>query len=158
MKQSAADIMTTNLVVLHPGDSVQRIAAALAEHQISAAPVVDAAGHLLGMVSEEDLMRPLGTQEATRRAWWLEMLAEGEALAPEFVDYLKHQSRTAADLMTREVISVTPETPVSDIVDLLARHKIKRVPVLKDGKLVGIVSRADIIRAMARDEGVAVRR
>ncbi|MGE4481884.1 CBS domain-containing protein [Acidocella sp.] len=150
MKQTAADIMTTKLVLLRPSDSVPRIAALLGEHQISAAPVVDAQGRLLGMVSEDDLIRPLGGKVETRRAWWLEMLAEGEALAPDFLDYLKRESRTAAELMTRDVISVSPEATVEEVVDLLIRHRIKRVPVLRDGHLAGIVSRADIIRNLPR--------
>ncbi len=150
MKQTAADIMTTQLVTLHPADKVPRIAALLNEHHISAAPVVDAQGRLLGMVSEGDLIRPLGSKTASRRAWWLEMLAEGEDLAPDFLAYLKQESRTAAELMTHEVITVSPETALEEIVDLLVRHNIKRVPVLKDGQLAGIVSRADIIRTLAR--------
>ena len=150
MKQSAADIMTTKLVLLHPMDEVPRIAEILAKHQISAAPVVDQQGKLLGMVSEDDLIRPLSAKTATRRAWWLELLAEGEDLAPDFLAYLKQEVRTAGELMTREVISVSPETGVEEIVDLLARHNIKRVPVLKGGELVGIVSRADIIRTLSR--------
>ncbi len=150
MKQTAADIMTTKLVLLHPTDEVPRIAETLAKHHISAAPVVDQQGKLLGMVSEGDLMRPLSAKTAKRRAWWLDLLAEGEDLAPDFLAYLKQESRTAAELMTREVISVSPETGVEQIVDLLARHNIKRVPVLKDGQLVGIVSRADIIRTLSR--------
>ncbi|HTQ71185.1 MAG TPA: CBS domain-containing protein [Acidocella sp.] len=150
MKQSAADIMTTKLVLLHPMDEVPRIAEILAKHQISAAPVVDQQGKLLGMVSEDDLIRPLSAKTATRRAWWLELLAEGEDLAPDFLAYLKQEARTAGELMTREVISVSPETGVEEIVDLLARHNIKRVPVLKGGELVGIVSRADIIRTLSR--------
>jgi CBS domain-containing protein len=128
---------------------VGKVAKVLAEHEISAAPVVDAEGKLLGMVSEQDLMRGLGAQEESRRAWWLEMLAEGENLAPDFLEYLQQEKRTASDVMTRDVIAVTEDVSVAEIVDLLAKHHIKRVPVLRDGKVVGIVSRADIIRALA---------
>lgn len=149
MKQTAADIMTKTLVLLHPADKVPQIAAMLNDHHISAAPVVDAEGGLLGMVSEGDLIRPLGGETATRRAWWLEMLAEGEDLAPDFMAYLNQEARTAAELMTKTVITVTPETEIKDIVDTLAQHGIKRVPVVKDGRIVGIVSRADIIRTLS---------
>lgn len=150
MKLTAADIMTKTLVLLHPADKVPRIAGVLGEHHVSAAPVVDAQGKLLGMVSEGDLIRPLGGKAASRRAWWLEILAEGEDLAPDFLAYLQQESRTAAELMTREVITVTPETAVEEIVDLLARHNIKRVPVVRGDEIVGIVSRADIIRTFSR--------
>ncbi len=149
MTVTAADIMNRTPVVVHPFDNVSKVAGVLAEHGISAAPVVDAAGKLLGMVSEQDLMRRLGAHEEDRRAWWLQMLAEGEDLAPDFVEYLKQEKRTAEDLMTRDVVSVVEDTAVAEIVDLLAQHHIKRVPVLKEGKVIGIVSRADIVRAVA---------
>ncbi|MBB5373556.1 CBS domain-containing protein [Acidocella aromatica] len=149
MTVTAADIMNRNVVVVHPFDNVSKVAGVLAEHGISAAPVVDAEGKLLGMVSEQDLMRQLGAKQESRRAWWLEMLAEGEDLAPDFVEYLKQEKRTAGDLMTHDVVSVTEDVAVADIVDLLAQHHIKRVPVLREGKVVGIVSRADIIRTVA---------
>jgi CBS domain-containing protein len=151
MQQTASDIMTTKLVLLHPADRVPHIAAVLNDHHISAAPVVDTQGRLLGMVSEGDLMRPLGAKIASRRAWWLDMLAEGEDLAPDFVAYLRHNARVASELMTKSVVTVTPETQIEDIVDLLARHGIKRVPVMKDGRIIGIVSRADIIRTLSRE-------
>jgi len=148
MTVTAADIMNRNLVVVHPFDNVSQVAKVLGEHGISAAPVVDAEGKMLGMVSEEDLMHRLGTTHESRRAWWLGMLAEGEDLAPDFLEYLKMEKRTAKDIMTSEVISVTEDIPVADIVDLLVKHHIKRVPVLREDKVVGIVSRADIIRTI----------
>jgi CBS domain-containing protein len=150
MNNTAADIMTKNVIQVRPGDSVPKVAAALSAHNISAAPVVDASGKLLGMVSEGDLMRQLGAKHAMRRAWWLEILAEGENLAPDFLEYLNQEKRTAAEVMTtRNIITVTEDTPVAEIADILAQHNIKRVPVVRDGKLVGIVSRADIIRTLA---------
>jgi len=85
-----------------------------------------------------------------RRAWWLGMLAEGTDLAPEFLDYLRVDRRHAKDLMIREVVSATEGTKLSEIADLMSRHRIKRVPILRDGKLVGVVSRGDIVRALAR--------
>ncbi len=149
MGQTAADIMTTSLVLLHPGDNVPKIAATLAEHHISAAPVVDGEGRVLGMVSEGDLMRRLGAGHATRRAWWLEMLAEGEDLAPDFLEYIRQETRSAAEVMTRDVVTVPETMPVAEIADLLMQRGIKRVPVLRAGKVVGIVSRADIVRTLA---------
>lgn len=149
MTVTATDIMNRKPVVVHPLDNVSKVAAVLAEHEISAAPVVDAEGKLLGMVSEQDLMRQLGTKQESRRAWWLQMLAEGEDLAPDFIEYLKQEKRNAGDLMTHDVVSVTEDAAVADIVDLLVQHHIKRVPVLRGGKVIGIVSRADIVRAVA---------
>jgi CBS domain-containing protein len=149
MNHKAAEIMTTAVIVLHPADRVPKIAATLRDHHISAAPVVDAQGNLLGLVSEGDLIRHLGNEHATRKAWWLEILAEGEDLAGDFLDYLKEENRTASDVMSKAVVTVTEDTPVAEIVDLFAKHAIKRVPVVREGKLVGIVARSDIIRTLA---------
>ena len=150
MNRTAAEIMTkAPLIVLHPHDLVPKIASVLHDNHISAAPVVDEAGNLLGLVSERDLIRHLSNEHAERRAWWLEKLAEGEELAADFLEYLREENRSAADIMKRDVVTVSGDAPVADIVDLFARHGIKRVPVLQEGRLVGIVARSDIIRAMA---------
>jgi predicted transcriptional regulator len=150
MNRTAAEIMTpAPLIVVHPHDRVPKIASTLRDHHVSAVPVVDAAGNLLGLISERDLIRQLGNEQEKRRAWWLELLSEGEGLASDFLDYLKEENRSATDIMKHDVVTVTETTPVSDIVDLFAKHGIKRVPVLRAGKLVGIVARSDIIRAMA---------
>jgi CBS domain-containing protein len=149
MTIDAASIMTRNVVTVGPDDSVAHIAALLAEHEISAAPVCDKDGKLLGVLSEGDLMRPFGQENALRRAWWLGVLAEGTDLAPEFLDYLRVDRRRARDLMQPDVVTATERTSTGEIADLLTKHRIKRVPIVRDGKLVGIVSRADLIRAMA---------
>ncbi len=146
---TAAEIMTVKVVSVHPADAVAVVARQLASHGISAAPVLDADGVLLGMVSEGDIMRPFGAKNQMRRAWWLEMLAEGEDLAPDFLEYIKQDNRKAADLMSREVVSVPETALLGEIADILAEHHIKRVPVVRDGRVVGIVSRADIVRALA---------
>jgi CBS-domain-containing membrane protein len=100
---------------------------------------------LLGIVSEGDLIHGLG-QEGARRSWWLDLLASPQTRAKE---YLKSHGRLASDVMTREVVSVTPDTPLPEIARLLETRRIKRVPVLRDGALVGIVSRADLLRGFA---------
>jgi CBS domain-containing protein len=150
MTTDAASIMTRNVVTAGPDDTVARVAALLAEHDISAVPVCDKDGKLLGMLSEGDLMHPFGQENALRRAWWLGMLAEGTDLAPEFLDYVRLDRRRAKDLMKTDVVTATDRASAGEIADLLDKHKIKRVPIVHDGKLVGIVSRADLIRAMAR--------
>jgi CBS domain-containing protein len=154
MADTASDIMTRNVVSVKPTDDTSSIAAVLAKHEISAAPVVDDDGKLLGIVSEGDLMKPFSKQTMARRAWWLGILAEGERLAPEFLDYISVNHHSAADLMTRNVVTAEETTPVPEIADLLILHKIKRVPILKDGRVVGIVSRADIVRAMQQLQNI----
>lgn len=150
MTIDAASIMTRDVVTAGPDDTVARVAALLTEHEISAVPVCDKDGKLLGMLSEGDLMQPFGQENALRRAWWLGMLAEGTDLAPEFLDYVRLDRRRAKDLMKTDVITATERSSAAEIADLLNKHKIKRVPIVRDGKLVGIVSRADLIRAMSR--------
>ena len=100
----------------------------------------------MGMVSEGDLLHRAETGTERRRSWWLEMMSSTNQLAGE---YLKSHSSRVKDVMTRDVISVTDTTPVADIAVLLETNRIKRVPVLRDGKLIGIVSRANLVRALA---------
>jgi CBS-domain-containing membrane protein len=143
----ASDVMTTSVVFAHPNTTVQEAAKTLAENHISGMPVVDDKGALMGMVTEGDLLHraEIGTG-AGKRAWWLEFLASTRELASE---YVKEHSGKVSDLMTTNVITVMEDTPVADIAELLERHRIKRVPVLKDGKVTGLVSRANLIRALA---------
>jgi CBS-domain-containing membrane protein len=143
----AVDVMTTSVIFATPEMSVRDAAGILANHSISAMPVADANGRLVGIVSEGDLLHrsELGTG-ARRRSWWLQFLASTRELASE---YVKEHARTVQDVMTTEVISVGEDTPLAEVAELLERHRIKRVPVLKDGKVTGVVSRANLVRALA---------
>ena len=149
MSLTAADIMTRDVVTARPENSVAEIAKLLTDHDISAVPICDEQGKALGMVSEGDLMRPFGKENELKRAWWLNLLAEGVELAPAFVDYVRLDHRRARDLMVAPVITAPADASVPELADLLARHRIKRVPIVRDGRLVGIVSRADVVRALA---------
>jgi CBS domain-containing protein len=141
----AQDVMTTRVVAVAPDTPVTEIAKLLLDRQISAVPVVSDDRRLLGIVSEGDLTHGLG-QEGAKRSWWLDLLASPQAKAEA---YLRSHGRLASDLMPREVVSVTPDTPLPEIARLLEARRIKRVPVLRDGELVGIVSRADLLRGFA---------
>jgi CBS domain-containing protein len=142
----AIDVMTSGVVTTDEDASVQTAAKLMAEHGISALPVVDRDRRVIGMVSEGDLLHRTETGTERRRAWWLDLVAPTSELA---ADYVKSHGNRVADVMTRDVISVTEETPVADIAILLESNRIKRVPVLRDGRLVGIVSRANLVRALA---------
>jgi len=142
----AIDVMTSEVVTVSDNASVAAVAKLLAERSISAVPVVDAANRVIGMVSEGDLLHRTETGTERRRSWWLDMLASTNQLAG---DYIKSHSGLVKDVMTRDVISVSDTTPVADIAIALETNRIKRVPVLRDGKLVGIVSRANLVRALA---------
>ena len=102
------------------------------------------------MLSEGDLLRPVGKEGSTRRAWWLNLLVEGTDLAPSFLECISVENQRARDLMATPVITASADASVPDLADLLVRNHIKRLPILRDGELVGIVSRADLVRALAR--------
>jgi CBS domain-containing protein len=142
----AMDVMTNEVITVNENASVPSVAKLMAKHGISAVPVVDKNQRVIGMVSEGDLLHraEIGTEH--RRSWWLEMASSTNKLAG---DYIKSHSGKVKDVMTRDVISVVDTTPVEDIAGVLETNRIKRVSVLRDGKLVGIVSRANLVRALA---------
>ncbi|MGZ8389996.1 MAG: CBS domain-containing protein [Rhodoplanes sp.] len=142
----AADIMATEVVTVTPESTVQEVAEILLKNRISGAPVVDPRGHVVGIVSEGDLLRRAEAGTGHERSWWLKLLMGREGLATE---YVREHSRKIADVMSRDVITATPDTPVSDIAEILERSRIKRVPIVKDGRLIGIVSRANLLHALA---------
>ena len=150
----AMDVMTTNVITVGPDTSVQEVAKILSERNISGVPVVDAENRLVGIVSEGDLLHRVETcterrpdrRSGRRRSWWLDTVGSDEELARH---YVKSHGRTAKDVMTSEVIWVSDATELADIANLLETKRIKRVPVVRDGKLVGIVSRANLVRALA---------
>jgi CBS domain-containing protein len=141
----AQDVMTRDVLTVEPDVDVGEAIKVLAEHDISALPVVDSAGNLVGILSEADL---LGRAEGNghRHTWWVEALTPAGKLAAEFV---KTHGRKVSEVMSREVISAGEDTPVSEIAALLERHRIKRVPIVADGKVVGVVSRSNLIQALA---------
>lgn len=142
----AADVMTSEVITVDENASVQEAAKLMAAHGISAVPVIDRERRMVGMVSEGDLLHRAETGTERRRSWWLEIVASTNQLAGE---YVKSHSGSVKDIMTRDLISVTEETTVADIAILLETNRIKRVPVLRDGRPVGIVSRANLVRALA---------
>jgi len=148
------DVMTTNVVTVGPETPVQEVAKILSERSISGVPVVDAANRLVGIVSEGDLLHRVETgterrpdrRTGRRRSWWLDTIGADEELAR---DYVKSHGRTARDVMTSEVTFVSDTTELGEIANILESKRIKRVPVVRDGRLVGIVSRANLVRALA---------
>jgi CBS domain-containing protein len=141
----AKDIMTVNVISVSEDTPVHEVVRLLLKYRISAVPVVDGARKVVGIVSEGDLLRPEGASRAgTKRPWWLEAIFAGQTVA-----YEKAHGRTAGAVMTRNVFTVSEETPLNEIAGLLERHHIKRVPVISDGKLAGIVSRANLLHGLA---------
>lgn len=148
----ARDVMTTAVVSVTPDMPVSQVAQVLLEHGISAAPVVDERGEPIGMISEGDLIARDDRARDARRDWWLTLLAEGEALHPDFIASVKAPQGRARDVMASPVVTVGEETELREIARLLTAYRIKRVPVLRDGRIVGIVSRADCVRALGAAE------
>lgn len=144
---NAKDIMSTRVVTADEETPIETIAEFLIKFHISAVPVIDDANRVIGMVSEGDLMRrsEIGT-EKRQHSWWLDLLVERPDLAREFV---KSHGTRAGDVMTRKIITVDEDTPIEEIAEILEKNQIKRVPVLRDGRLVGLVSRGNIIQQLA---------
>jgi CBS domain-containing protein len=132
------------------------VAALLASKHISAVPVCQPDSTLVGIVSEGDILKPFRESVRARRDWWLGVISEGEALPEDFLDYIRQDTRTAGDVMVQHVIAIEPETTLPEIADLMVKHGIKRVPVLEDGRVVGIVSRSDLVAAISRAPGMLV--
>ena len=142
----AADVMVRNVITVRPETSVGEVAELMVAHRISGMPVIDGDGHVVGIISEGDLVRRAEAGTDRRRSHWLEWMVPSETLAAEFV---KSHGRRVADVMTRHVVTVTPETPLDEVATTLETNGIKRVPVALNGKLVGILSRANLVQALA---------
>ena len=145
----ARDIMVTDVITVGPEASVRDAAKILLANRISALPVVDKDGLLVGIISEGDLVRraELGTNH--HRSWWLELFS-GMSKEASAKSFLKSRGRKVKDVMTtKNLITAKPTTPLRDIAVSLEKNRIKRVPIIAKGQVVGIVSRANIIQALA---------
>ena len=145
----ASDIMTHDVVTVRSDTPLAEVVRLMLAHRISGLPVVKD-GSLVCIVSECDLLRRPETGTARARRRWLHLLTCGET---EAADYVKTHGILAGEVMTAEVVSISEATPIEDIAEVLEARGIKRVPVLRDGKLVGIVSRADLLRGLGSKLG-----
>lgn len=141
----ARDVMSTSVISVTPDTSVSDVAGLLLEHRISAVPVVDNAGNIVGILSEGDLLRR--SEVGTARKWsnWLQMVLDRNMTDADFV---KTHGTLASDVMSSDVVTVGPDEELVDIAALLERRGIKRVPVVDNGRLVGIVSRANLLHGL----------
>ncbi len=140
-----ADVMTRNVISVPPDATVEHAANLMLERGISGLFVVDGDGRLAGVITEGDLLRrdELGTQR--HRPWWLRLLVSPGRQA---ADFTRTHGRKVGDVMTQDVITVGADEPLDQVVEVMEQHRIKRVPVAQDGKVVGVVSRADLLRAL----------
>jgi CBS-domain-containing membrane protein len=142
----AKDIMTRDVVTVVPLTSVHEVAALLVKHRISGIPVTAPDGRLLGIVSEGDLVERAEVGTDPKGKWWLDGFSNTLALANQCA---KAHGTTVADVMTRRIATVGPEANLADVAHILQAHHVKRVPVVQDGKLLGIITRSDIVRAVS---------
>lgn len=142
----AVDVMTRDVISVSPDDLVQDVARTLLKHRISGVPVLDEVGRLVGIVSEGDLMRRTETDTDAQRSWWLRAFVGPETLAN---DYVRAHGRKVSDIMTTRVLVAAPDTSLRDMAALMERNRIKRLPIVEAGRLVGIVSRANLMQAFA---------
>lgn len=142
---NAGDVMTQNIVSVDPGDSVSHAVGLMLERRISGVPVIDATGALVGMLTEGDLLRraEIGTQK--RRARWIEFLIGPGRLAE---DYVRSAGRRVSEVMTTPVHTVSENTPLPEVVKIMESRQVKRLPVLRGQQVVGILSRANLLRAL----------
>jgi CBS domain-containing protein len=148
----AREIMTSKVVCAKADTPAPDIARLLLENRVSALPIVDNSGAPIGMVSEGDLVGRDETVRDLPRSWWLALFAEVKPLGPDLVSCLRTPERTANDVMSSPVVTVGEDTDTGDIARLLLAHRIKRVPVVRDGKVVGIVSRENLLHLHADEE------
>jgi CBS domain-containing protein len=141
-----ADIMTLGAATVRADASIGEAARIMLQHGISGLPVLDAGGQLVGIVTEGDFLRRTETGTERRRPRWLEWLVGPGRQADE---YVHSHGRRVADVMSRDVVVVAEDTPVEEAVRLMERHRVKRLPVVRDGKVVGILGRANLMRMLA---------
>jgi len=141
----AADIMVKDVVSVRPEASVREVASLMLERRISGVPVVDSERRVLGIISEGDLIRRPEIGTYTSPTGWLTVFLSRDESARDFV---KTHGLLAKEVMSRPAICVAPETPLADIVRLFDRHRVKRLPVVEHGRLAGLVTRADLLRAL----------
>ena len=142
----ASEVMATHVITVGPELPVEEVANTLVTNGISAVPVVDVKKKIVGIVSEGDLMRRVVLGTARERSWWFKLFS---LAAHQWAAFAKSHGRKAKDVMTPKVITVDPDTSLKEIANLLEVHGIKRVPVVKNGRLVGVVSRANLVQALA---------
>ena len=140
-----SDIMTPTVVSVLPSARIGDAIRLMLNCRISGLPVIDAAGRLVGIVTEGDLLRRAETGTTRQRGRWLQLLLSPGRLADE---YVHTHGRRVDEVMTCDVVTTTEATSLDTVVQLMERHGIKRLPVVRDGKVVGIVSRANLLHAL----------
>ena len=148
----AGDMMTRNVITIDADSTVAQAAQRMLDHRISGMPVVDDSGRVIGIISEGDLLHRAETGTERRKSWWLGLMAGSSSQADNFT---REHGRTVRDVMSANVISVDENADLSEVVYLMEGRRIKRVPVLSNRQVVGIISRANLMRVLATMESSA---
>lgn len=145
----AAEVMSPGILTISADASVFDAAELLVGAGVSALPVVDGTGRIVGIVSEADLMRRAEIGTEPRKSWLQRFFADDATTAAEYVSF---HARRVTDVMTKPVVTVREDTPLGEVADLMAKHKVKRVPVLRGDVAVGVVSRSNLLQALLSRE------
>jgi len=143
---TAADLMTRDVLTVKSDMPVGDVAQLILKHKVTALPVIDDEGRLLGIVSEGDLVRCSKTKRDAHRSWWLTLMTSSSSADTNLAD---QSHRPIGDVMSKDVLLASESESLPRLIELLSRRRIKRLPIVKEGKLVGIVSRVDILRFLA---------
>jgi CBS domain-containing protein len=150
MKMLAKDIMTHQVITVSPEENVDQVTRLLVENKISGIPVVDSENHLAGIVTEKDLMVKAKELKVPFYLTVFDSIIYLENPNKFKEEIRKYTAHKVKDVMTTKVITAEEDTPVSDIVELLTEHNINRVPIVRRNKVIGIVTRNDVLKALVR--------
>lgn len=142
----ARDIMTRHVVSVTPDCTLADFADVLLTNRISGVPVITAKGNLVGMITESDCLDRVEMGTEQKQSFWRSLLADPESRAEK---YIRAHGRKVSEVMTRKLITADEDTDLSDIIHLMEKHQVKRMPIVKGSAVVGIISRANIVQAMA---------
>jgi CBS domain-containing protein len=145
------DFMTVRVVTVHPDSPIADAAQLMLDNNVSGLPVTDDVGHVVGIVTEHDLLRGRPNGSRARPPHWLQFMIKRSEMANETARF--HEAKVK-EVMTHNPLTVTEDTPIAAACRIIGEHGIKRLPVVRDGRIVGIVARADLMRAL----GIAVRK
>lgn len=141
-----SDVMSTDVISVAPDTSVLEVAAKLVQHGVSSVPVVDGTGRLVGIVSEGDLIRRVEIGTEPRYSWWRSFFSDAMASAHA---YVRSHGKLARDVMSVVPVTASPDEPLYKLAARMARKRLKRVPVVRDGRVVGVIARRDLVRKLA---------
>ncbi len=148
----ASDVMASPVVTVGPDDTARKAAEAMLRLHISGLPVVDGGGRPLGVVSDSDFRFSDTTMRDRQREAWVAILAGGQEIAENYLDALEREGETVRQIMSTPALCVDQDAPIAEVADLMTRHRVKRILVTRLGVVVGVITRADLLRFFAPGE------